>query len=119
MGTPLVAGRDLTWTDAYDRLPVVMVSENLARELWGDPTAALGKRIRETSTSAWREVVGVVADVHDDGLDQKAPAIVYWPILMKGLRGRRDEPLPGLRDPQPARRARRACSRRSGRPSGR
>jgi putative ABC transport system permease protein len=87
MGTPLVAGRDLTWSDAYDRMPVAMVSEGLARELWGSSTAALGKRIRETSKSAWREVVGVVADVHDDGLDKKAPTVVYWPLLMKGFEG--------------------------------
>jgi len=87
MGTSLVVGRDLTWRDAYDRLPVVMISEGLARELWGSPTAALGKRIRETSKGAWREVVGVVADVHDDGLDKSAPTIVYWPILMKDFEG--------------------------------
>ena len=109
MGTPLVAGRDLTWTDAYDRLPVAMVSENLARELWGSPTAAaLGKRIRESSKSAWREVVGVVADVHDDGLDQKAPTIVYWPVLMKDFEGDGLGRSLAFVDPQPARRVRRA-----------
>jgi predicted permease len=87
MGTPVVVGRDLTWSDAYDRLPVAMVSEGLARELWGSPTAALGKRIRETSKSSWREIVGVVADVHNDGLDKKAPTTVYWPVLMKEFEG--------------------------------
>ena len=87
MGTPLVTGRDLTWSDAYDRLPVAMVSEGLARELWGSPTAALGKRIRETSKSSWREIVGVVADVHSDGLDKKAPTTVYWPVLMREFEG--------------------------------
>jgi putative ABC transport system permease protein len=87
LGTPLLAGRDVTWSDVYDRLPVVVVSENLARELWGDPQAALGKRLRETRESTWREVVGVVANVHDEGLDKSAPAIVYWPILMKGFEG--------------------------------
>ena len=83
LGTPLAAGRDLTWSDAYDRAAVVMVSENLARELWGSPDAALGKRLREGTKSAWREVVGVAADVRHDGLDQPAPAAVYFPILMK------------------------------------
>ena len=34
MGNRIVAGRDLTWTDLYDKRAVVMVSENLARELW-------------------------------------------------------------------------------------
>jgi predicted permease len=87
LGTPLVAGRDFTWSDVFDRLPVVMVSENVARELWGSPAGALGKRVREGSKSAWREVVGVVADVHYDGLDQKASSTVYYPVLLKEFEG--------------------------------
>jgi predicted permease len=87
LGTPLVAGRVFDWTETYGRAPVVIVSDNLARELWGDPASALGKRVRESSTSDWREVIGVAADVHEDGMDQKAPTIVYFPILMKGFEG--------------------------------
>jgi len=34
VGTPLVAGRDLTWTDTYNKIPVALVSENIAREYW-------------------------------------------------------------------------------------
>jgi predicted permease len=82
MGTPMVAGRDFTWTDLYDKRHVAIVSENLAREWWGDPHAALGKRIRENSTFPWREIVGVVADVYDNGLQVKAPEFAYWPALM-------------------------------------
>jgi hypothetical protein len=59
-----------------------MVSEGLAREMWGQTSSALGKRIRETNTSDWREVIGVVGDVRDGGLDQPAPTSVYWPMLM-------------------------------------
>jgi predicted permease len=81
-GTRLLAGRDLEWTDLYDLRPVVMVSENLARELWQDPAAALGKRIGFPGN--WREVVGVVQDVRDNGLDEAPPAIVYWPALRMG-----------------------------------
>ena len=83
MGTPLVAGRDYTWTDIYDERNYVIVSENLARELWHSPAAALGKRIREGMKDDWREIIGVVADVRHDGADQKPPATVYWPLLMK------------------------------------
>ena len=59
MGGTLIAGRDFTWTDVYEQRPVAMVSENLARELWSEPAAALGKRIRPYQNGAWREVVGV------------------------------------------------------------
>jgi putative ABC transport system permease protein len=82
MGSRLVAGRDFTWTDLYDKRQVAIVSENLARELWQEPSAALGKRIRETGKAPWREIVGVVSDERDDGVDQKAPAIVLWPMMM-------------------------------------
>jgi len=82
MGTSLVAGREFTWADAYEKHPVAMVSEALAREMWGQASSALGKRIRENNSSAWREVVGVVGDVRDEGLDRPAPASVYWPMLM-------------------------------------
>jgi predicted permease len=82
MGGSLVAGRDFTWTDAFELRPVAMVSENLARELWGEPTAAIGKRIRPYAKGVWREVVGVLSDTRDDGVHQKAPAVAYWPLLM-------------------------------------
>jgi putative ABC transport system permease protein len=87
IGTPLVAGRDFTWTDLDEHRPVAVISENLARELWREPDAALGRRIREGAGSPWREIVGVVRDVHDSGLHEPAPAIVYWPSLMEQFYG--------------------------------
>jgi predicted permease len=88
IGSRLIAGRELTWTDLYNRAPVVLVSESMAREHWRDPRAAVGKRIRTTLRDDWREVIGVVADLHDNGVDQKAPTIVYWPLLQKSLAAR-------------------------------
>ncbi len=85
-GTRMVAGRELTWTDIYGRRPVVIISENLAREWWGSPSAALGKRLREYSPP-WFEVVGVVEDVRENGVQEKAPAIVYWPSMAAGIYG--------------------------------
>jgi predicted permease len=87
MGTPLVAGRDYNWTDIYEARKYAIVSENLAREMWRSPTAALGKRIREGMKDDWREIIGVAGDVHHDGADQKPPAVVYWPLLMKQFWG--------------------------------
>ena len=51
-GTRLVAGREITWPEVYGLRPVVTVSENLARELWGTPTAALGKQLRVSPGNA-------------------------------------------------------------------
>jgi predicted permease len=82
MGTPLVAGRDFTWTDTYKKLPVALVSENIAREYWHDPAAALGKRIRVSTKDDWREIVGVVGNVYYDGVSKPATAAAYWPLLL-------------------------------------
>jgi predicted permease len=84
-GTKMVAGRELSWAGVYGLRPEAMVSENLARELWGTPSAAIGKRFREFRQ--WWEVVGVVQDVRENGVHEKAPAIVYWPSMMEGLYG--------------------------------
>ena len=79
LGTRLAAGRDYTWTDLYSRRPVAIISENLARELWGSAPAALGKRVGTgLSSGHWREVIGVVQDVRDNGVREAAPATVYW-----------------------------------------
>jgi predicted permease len=82
MGIRLVAGGDFTWTDVYETRAVVIVSENLARELWGTPLAAIGKRVRLNGDPPWRAVIGVAADVHDNGVDAPPPATVYWPVMV-------------------------------------
>jgi putative ABC transport system permease protein len=82
MGTPLIAGREFTWEDNYKKLPVAMISENVAREYWPDAASALGKRIRVGSKDDWREIVGVVGNIYDDGVNQEVSKSVYWPLLM-------------------------------------
>ena len=78
-GTRLLAGRDFTWDDLSNRRLVAIVSESMARENWGEPNAALGKRLRPSALgNHWLEVVGVVEDVHDDGAHRPAPPIVYF-----------------------------------------
>jgi predicted permease len=87
MGTPLIAGRDFTWADIDHKTPVAMISDGLARELWQSPANALGKRVRVAPTDDWREVVGVVADVHDDGLNKEPSKSAYWPITASKFEG--------------------------------
>jgi predicted permease len=87
VGNRILAGRDLDWTDIFEMRPVTLVSQNLAREYWGSPGAALGKRIRENPKGTWREVVGVVGTEYDDGAHRPAPAIVYWPMLKRDFWG--------------------------------
>ncbi len=82
LGTRIVAGRDFTWSDIYNLQQFVMVSENFARENWGSAQAAVGKRVRQFSSMPWQVVIGVVQDVRHNGVDEKAPAIIYWPAMI-------------------------------------
>jgi hypothetical protein len=77
--TRLIAGRDVDWTELYNQRNVALVSETFARESWNTVEGAIGKRIRVGTTGGWQEVIGVVADIHDNGADQPPPAIVYSP----------------------------------------
>jgi predicted permease len=80
-GTPVIAGRDFRWADVYGGPSIAIVSRNLARQMFGTPQAAIGRRVREfyDKQAPWREIVGVVGDVHDDGADREAPETIYWP----------------------------------------
>jgi predicted permease len=95
-GTRIIAGREMTWTEIYGHRPVAMVSANLARELWGTPEAALGKRFHEFPGMPWQEVIGVIQDVRENGVQEKAPEIVYWPPMMTNLFG--PSPLGAIRN---------------------
>jgi predicted permease len=90
-GTPVMAGRDVTWTDLEQRRPVALISENFAKQYWHDANGALGKRIRVATTDDWREIVGVVGDVHLDGVDKPTPMTVYWPQTLNNFEGQKVE----------------------------
>jgi predicted permease len=99
VGTQMVAGRDITWSDIDEGGKVAVISEGLARELWGEPAAALGKRVRESRPDApgiWRDVIGVVRDVHEDGVSLDAPRLVYWPVLMESFFGQPKFGMPAI-----------------------
>jgi predicted permease len=82
MGTRMVAGREFTWTDIYGLRPMVIVSENFARDSWGSAAAAVGKRVRQFTDMPWQEVIGVVEDVRVHGVDKDAPPTIYWPAML-------------------------------------
>jgi putative ABC transport system permease protein len=83
MGNPVLMGRTITWRDIYQDGLVAVVSAKLAREYWENPAEAIGKRIRVSPNQPWREIIGIVGNELDDGLNQPPPAIAYWPMAMK------------------------------------
>ena len=69
MEIPFVQGRDFSAQDTVDSTQVVVVSEKTARHFWPGENP-IGKRLKpgssSASTSAWREIVGVVKDVRQN-----------------------------------------------------
>jgi len=62
--------------------PVAIVNDAFARRFWPGGNA-LGRRVKQgfpESREPWVEIIGVVADVRIDGLDQPAPLQVYLPL---------------------------------------
>ncbi|HTX75353.1 MAG TPA: ABC transporter permease [Terracidiphilus sp.] len=86
-GTSLVAGRDFTWEDEFEKRPMAIISENFAREYWGSPQNALGKMIREAAPEQWHQIVGVARNVYDDGLDKPPSSVAYWPLYQDQFNG--------------------------------
>ena len=79
--TPLVAGRVFDWADVHERRPVMLVSENLARTEFGSAGAALGRRLSSDAADPGAEIVGVVHDVHHNGLNEPAPETAIFPAI--------------------------------------
>jgi len=73
----VLRGRVFAPTDTDTTPPVAVVSESFARRYWPN-TDPIGRRIkRGAATSPWAEIVGVVADVRDGGLNQGTGPVMY------------------------------------------
>src|SRR5208337_1107354 len=82
LGIPMLEGRDFTAADDLKALPVVIISESLARQYFPAQNA-LGKRIKSGYNVGdeipMRQIIGVVADMRRDSLtDEPLPAF-YLP----------------------------------------
>jgi predicted permease len=86
MGMRILRGRGITDRDTADSPQVVVVNQTLVDRYFPgqDP---LGKRLEVAFATPpnWREIVGVVADVHTQGLDQDTPAQVYAAYFQKPI----------------------------------
>jgi predicted permease len=87
LGIPLVSGRDFGEGDVAESERVVIVSEGLARTLFGEQSP-VGRHLRWTDgrmrfidvSTDPRRIVGVAADVRDTGIDTPPRMTVYHPF---------------------------------------
>jgi len=80
LGVPIVAGRDFDRRDDDGTAPPsVIVNQALARQIWPG-RSPLGQRLRSGKLDL--TIVGVVADVHNDGLAKPAAPALYGPSFV-------------------------------------
>jgi predicted permease len=87
MGNPILAGRGFSWNDVHTLARVTVVTENFAREYWSDPADAIGNRLRENSSGLWREIVGVVGNVYDEGIQDGPTTVMFMPSVVEWFWG--------------------------------
>jgi len=82
MQVPLLAGRNFTQADDEKSSLVVLINQTAAR-LWWPHESPLGKRIKQgfpQDKTPFREIVGVVGDIRQDGLDQTQHPEIFEPL---------------------------------------
>src|SRR4051812_8933459 len=82
---PVVRGRVFDRRDTAGATPVVVINAEMAKKFWpgADPIhqqITIGKGLGPEFEDATREIVGIVADVRENGLDQGAPPVLYIPV---------------------------------------
>src|SRR5438552_1984017 len=80
MGVTLIRGRLVNKNDRADSLPVVVVSEEFARQAWPgkDPLGKRVRRVRAGQIFPWMTVVGVVKDVKEDLFNYRVNRPVWY-----------------------------------------
>ncbi|MBZ5536247.1 MAG: ABC transporter permease [Acidobacteriia bacterium] len=79
LGIPLVKGRAIAETDSEKAPAVAVINQSLAHHHWrdGDP---LDKRISFDKGKTWMNIIGVVGDVKEFGLNKEAADELYLPM---------------------------------------
>ena len=82
MNVPLRAGRYFESSDNAQAMPVAIINETMARQYWPGESA-LGRRFKlgdpEETDVPWVQIVGIVADIRQMGLDEPVKAEMYFP----------------------------------------
>ncbi|WP_164021677.1 ABC transporter permease [Pyxidicoccus trucidator] len=80
LGMPIKEGRGIEASDGAGTAPVAVVNETFARRYFPG-RSAVGQRVKLTlDGESFREVVGVVGDVHHDSVDEAPASEVYLPV---------------------------------------
>ena len=80
VGVTLIKGRLIDDRDRANSLPVVVISEELARQAWPgeDPLGKRIKRVRGDQDFPWMTVIGIIKDVKEDLFNYRINRPVWY-----------------------------------------
>ena len=78
LGIALLRGRTFTEDETWESGGVVVINQTMAETLWPDGDA-IGSRLSPRIEGPWAEVVGIVSDARESGLDKDPEAAMYFP----------------------------------------
>jgi len=84
LGIPLIRGRVFTGTDSGNSARVAIINQSMAKKYWKslDPVGqaiVIGKGLGNQFDDLPSQVIGVVGDVHEVGLDKANVGVIYIP----------------------------------------
>ena len=79
LGIPLLSGRNFDRRDRPDSTKVALLNQSIALRRWHNQDP-VGRRISFDNGKTWTEIIGVIGDVHEHGLDQPANDLIYLPF---------------------------------------
>jgi putative ABC transport system permease protein len=84
LSVPLVRGRIFDARDVNGSAPVVIINAAMAKKYWQNEDALgrrinIGKGLGPEFEEPTREIVGIIGDVHEEGLERPAPPVMYVP----------------------------------------
>jgi putative ABC transport system permease protein len=79
LGIPLLSGRNFDQHDQPKGAKVALINQSLAQHYWPNQDA-IGRRISINKGKDWTQIIGVLGNVHEHGLDKPATDFIYLPF---------------------------------------
>jgi putative ABC transport system permease protein len=79
LGIPLLSGRDFGAHDRPESAKVAIITQSAAQHHWHNQDP-VGHRISLDNGKTWTQIVGIIGDVHEHGLDVAANDLIYLPL---------------------------------------
>ncbi|MCU1240735.1 MAG: hypothetical protein JWO71_1461 [Candidatus Acidoferrum typicum] len=79
LGIPLFSGRNFIQHDHPESPKVALINQSTAQRYWRNEDP-VGRRISFDNGKTWTQIIGVIGDVHEHGLDVPANDFIYLPF---------------------------------------